>query len=82
MHLGCYVRHHSLDDNGEVGGIGLALATDRNWRWRVRVFRITGIGTHGNDERIEFLAVSFTRQGSIANESRDERFHPETPCPN
>ena len=38
MHLGYYVRHHTLDDNGEVGGIDLAFAIDRNWRWRVRAF--------------------------------------------
>ena len=25
MHLGFYVRHHTLDDNGEVGGLTLLL---------------------------------------------------------
>ena len=82
MHLCYYVRRHTLDDKDAVGEIYLAFATDRKRCWGVRVFRVTGIGTHGNYERIECLAVSFTRQGGIANESRDERFHPETPCPN
>ena len=30
MHLGFYVRHHTLDDNGEVGGLTLLLPSDQN----------------------------------------------------
>ena len=36
MHSCYYVRRHTLDDKGEMEGIYLAFATDRNWRWRVR----------------------------------------------
>ena len=38
------------------------MAADRNWRWRVRVFRVTGIGTHGIIEDPE-LACAFLSEG-------------------